>query len=312
MSEQRLGSVLWFAIDGSDEALPVSGEQLAAWFAELEFDPVFLPRATLSIDAFRSASSNLSARYLVGPREVTLGVRQTTSNGGQVTRQVERTEVDETGKVHTTRVAQLQFFRPRRVAGGRVKGSETIATMIHRGLQGRDRDEVTALVDRFKSRYEAFCRQTSVPAIRVMLRHMLARHDGVLLRSAGGGYFLPAHRDADVTRLRELTHRIGERIRVHVMPMPDTPEQLELVTEAVEDDVADRCCTLTGEIEDWVQANPDRPVPATKFRVWRNEVRLAMSRMTAYADVYGPLPRAGSLIEDVTATLEELRRTEAA
>lgn len=312
MAEQSLGCVLWFAIDGSDEALPVSGDQLAGWFAELGFDPVFLPRATLTIDAFRSASSNLSARYFVGRREITLGVRQTASNGGQVTRQIERTEVDETGKVHTTRVAQLQFFRPRRVAGGRVKGSETIATMVHRGLEGRDRDEVTGLVDKFKARYEAFCRQTSVPAVRVMLRHMLAQHDGVLLRSAGGGYFLPADREDAVLRLRELTHRIGERIRVHVMPVPNHPEQLELVTEAIQDDVADRCDILIREIEDWLQANPDRGVPATKFRQWRNEARFVMDRMSAYADLYGPLPRAAALIEDVATLLETFRTAEVA
>lgn len=312
MGANSLGSVLWFAIDGSDDALPVSGEELTAWFAELGFDPVFLPRATLTIDAFRSASSALSARYFIGRREVTLAVRQTASNGGQVTRQVERTEVDDTGKVHTTRVAQLQFFRPRRVAGGRVRGSETIATMIHRGLAGRDREEVTALVDRFKSRYEAFRRQTSVPAIRVMLRHMLARHDGVLLRSAGGGYFLPAHRDDDVLRLRELMHRIGERIRVHVMRVPDDPEQLELVTEGIQDDVADRCDILIGEIEDWLQANPDRAVPVTKFRQWRNEARFVMDRMSRYADLYGPLPRAAAVIEDVATLMETFRTAEVA
>lgn len=300
---QFLGVLCLYSITSgvADEPLPITREGLEAAFAELQLDERFLPTPVRGVEAFRAATSNLSDSWESGGIRYKVSVRETERTEDYVLRQMFATWTDAEGIRQERRVADLQFFRPRRVTAGRIRGTEKLRTMLHRGLEELDRERLQALVDKGRAQYDMYVHRLTPHAMRLLVRSYLQYLGGVSLRAgAGGAYFLPLEQLDQVRLLRDLVHRFGPQCRLMFTPMVDDPEQREMIRDAVELDVEARVQSLLRDIEEWTRRNPDKTPSALTMRSWDDEHGVLTELLLSYGDLLDcAFERAGDQLEDL-------------
>ena len=231
-----LGNIVWYQVSSGNAGspLPVRREDLVGWFAELSLDPAFLPPLIKGVDAFRTASALINSGYSTDAEHVRLSVQEVRKSATSVVRNVIRTGTAVNGgKVTTSRVAEIQFLRPRRRNTGRLHGTETIEVYPHSGLEGVDREQVLLALSQFEECYERFRQQLTSAAMRYVIRSYLINIDAVPI-PAGSSWFLPLAREDEVRALQVMTRRLGPHCAFDVIPLLDTPELRQMLSTNIE------------------------------------------------------------------------------
>jgi len=274
--DRIIGSILWFSItgtvdraDGRRTMLPVRVQHdvLTQWFTELDLDERFLPPKIKKIDAFRTATSNVKGtRYPLNEyQEAEFLVTEIDANPEYVLRHIIREVRDKNAK-HSTyaHVATLKFFRGARTSAGKRHSMEhykaTINhTLVEVGLDGKktgntypldavDRMQVENLLANIEVAYTDLAANLHAQAIRAVIRNYLVHLNAIAVKPSGGVYFVHNSRQSTLNNLQELVKRIGQGCSFHQIPLPDTTEQREMLTEAFEAEVEDDCRLLQKEI----------------------------------------------------------------
>lgn len=274
--DRIIGSILWFSIsglvdrsNGTRTMVPVRVQHdvLSAWFAELDLDERFLPPKIKKIDAFRTATSNIKGtKYpLSETQEAEFLVTEIDANPEFVLRHVIR-EVRDKARSQSTyaHVATLKFFRGARSSAGKRHSMEHYKstvnhTLIEVGLDGKktgntypldpvDRAQVESLLLNIETQYTDLAANLHAQAIRAVIRNYLVHLNAIAVKPSGGVYFVHNSRQKTLNNLQELVKRIGQGCSFHQIPLPDTTEQREMLTEAFEAEVEDDCRLLQKEI----------------------------------------------------------------
>lgn len=305
-----LGVLCMYSITSgvADEPLPITREELEAAFTELKLEPGFLPAPVRGVEAFRAATSNLSDSWTSNGLKYKVSVRETDRTDDYVTRQMLASWTDADGIPQERRVADLQFFRPRRVTAGRIRGTEKLKTMLHRGLDDLDRERLDALVKKARSQYDMYVHRLTPHAMRLLVRQYLQFLGGVSLRAgAGGAYFLPLDQLEQVRVLRELVRRFGPQCRLMYTPMVDDPEQRDMIRDSVELDVEARVQSQLHDIEDWRRRNPGKTPGVTIVRSWTDEHDLLADLLVDYGDLLNvAFGRAADQLEDLKGAIDRM------
>ncbi len=314
-----LGLFVWYAINGDTLGpLDVDRSTLLGWMQEAGVDESFLPAPARGIDAFRCATSTATDEYEIpdpgGGRGtwVRLVIRETDSGESFVMRRVYRIATEPDGEPVERRVANLQFFRPRRKMTGRVPGSERLQTLVDQRLRGLDRQRVTALVKRCVVAYETHRRKILGSTLRTHIRNHLLGLSAVATanNTHGGTYLLPPDRLDEVQRVQSVIRSCGPGCRLRILPVPPDPDLREMVVTSVDTDIQGRAMSLRHEVLMWVDRNGRAAPTAHRLAGWEADYRFLQQVALEWMelldeDAFG---QAADGLEQAMAVIEQVGR----
>lgn len=311
--DRFVGSILWFSIagtvtytNGKRENLPVriTHDQLAKWFDELDLDPAYLPPKIKAVDAFRRATTESQREYPVDPKKgitATLMIREVTYDNEQVVRHVVKEVRDPQGQKldYQPHMATLKFMRGGRTAKGKRPGGEAFKHSILTNVQGNDRKQVEALVENAVERYRDLSTNLHADAIRAVIRNYLTSLNAISVKPSGGVYFVHMSRQATVDSLQQLVQRIGQGCSFHQLPLLDTVDQREMLTEAFQSEVEDEVRNLLKDVAILLdKAGSNGKIPQSKYADLNVRYQAIVERSEEYTRVLGLAQgRAGSALE---------------
>jgi hypothetical protein len=199
---------------------------VVSWFAAAGMDVALLPPAASPADAFRFAADR-HRTYDVGGVQYDLTSHETLSDERRIVREVVCT-YSLGGRERRTKMAELIYIQPRHRRSGNVWGSERWQHRIS-GVAAppatEHRAQVEAFVEDFSAAYVAHDRAVPVDAVRRAFYVTLSRCDAVLMRQAGGIYFVAQAHARHVESMRLVTGELGLPSHFATVPVPETPEQ---------------------------------------------------------------------------------------
>lgn len=303
-----LGYIVWYTIGtpGGERLLPTGRDLLHAWCTELGLDPKYVPKAQKSIDAFRAATTRVGPPYVSEDgHRYKLVVREYKRDAELVYRQVMRQGLDP--GTTTIRVADLKYFRARRVTAGRVQGSEDVQTTVHRGLGGTDRAIVQAFVNACMEDYKREQAQFTPNEMRVLIRQYLRDLGGVPLPDASAAYIVPEDALTEVRALQQLTDRLSDESSMRLMPVVDDREQRDLLQLAIDTDVDERAQRVLADITQWQDAHPDKVPGSRTFEAWRDAYRQLQILLEQYGGQHDLIfPAAADTLESLHVLMSRL------
>lgn len=310
--DRFVGSILWFSIsgevhymNGKRESRPVrvTHDQLEKWFDELDLDPSFLPPKIKAVDAFRKATSEAQREYEVDPQTgvcATLMIREVMYDAEQVVRHVVKEMRDPRGQKleYEPHIATLKFLRGGRTAKGKRPGGEAFKHAIMRSVDQQDRDEAEKLIEHAVDKYKDLSSNLHADAIRAVIRNYLGSLNAIAVKPSGGVYFVHMSRQKTVDALQELVRRIGQGCSFHQLPLLDTQDQREMLTEAFQTEVEDEVRNLLKDVAALNDKTKGGKVPQSKYAEFNVRYQSIVERSEEYTRVLGLAQgRAGASLE---------------
>lgn len=305
-----IGSILWFSIAGTAHydakgartTMPVrvKPEDLEQWFDDLGLDPDFLPPPIKAVDSFRRATSEVSEEFDTGKQGVTatLMVREVAYDNEQVVRHIVKETKDSRGKKlsYEPQLATLKFLRGGRTSKG-LKGTHTVKTTVVDACSAKDRPRVEGLIKQAMARYDDLYQYYHADALRAVIRNYVTALNAIAVKPSGGVYFVHTSRQTTVDALHELVKRIGQGCSFHQLPLLDTTDQREMLTDAFQTEVEDEVRLLLKEIAALNDKYKSR-VPVAKYADLNARYQNIVERSEEYTRVLGLAQgRAGSALE---------------
>lgn len=335
--DKFIGSILWFSItgnvereDGKKTTVPVrvTHDQLDQWFDDLDLDKTYLPPRIKKVDAFRKASSEAKSEY-PGPKEhqsTTLRVVEIDYNAEFVLRHVLRDVHDKRAQTTTTaHVATLKFMRGGRTSQGVRSSAQHYKTSINSNLielgldqrptgskyplSDQDKGMVEELIADFDTRYTDLSANLHSDAVRAVIRNYLTDLNAIGVKPSGGVYFVHTSRQRTVDALQQLVKRVGQGCSFHQLPLLDTLDQREMLTEAFQTEVQDEVDKLLKEIagsNEKAQTKGNK-IPPAEYAKFMDRYQDIVSRSEEYTRVLGLAQgRAGSALETALDAVIEM------
>lgn len=308
--DRFIGSISWYSItgqvtyvNGKRESHPVrvTHDQLEKWFDELGLDKNFLPPPIRAYDAFRKATTEVSLEYPLDQdgMSATLMVREVDFDNEQIVRHVIKEVRDRRGKKldYDPHLATLKFLRGGRTAAGK-RGGETFKSAVMKHVTGPERQHVNSLIETANDRYKDLCANIHADTIRSIIRNYLVSLNAISVKPSGGVYFVHLSRQPTVDSLQELVQRVGQGCSFHQLPLLDTVEQREMLTDAFQTEVEDEIRKLNGEIVGLNDKVKGGKVPVTKYAEFQAKYQAILDRSEDYTRVLGLAQgRAGAALE---------------
>lgn len=335
--DKIIGNIIWYSItgvvdrtSGKRQMVPVRihHDMLTQWFTDLGLDEQFLPPKIKKIDAFRTASSNVKGTsYAISDtQEAEFLVTEIDANPEFVLRHIIREVRDKRLSQSTyAHVATLKFFRGARSSSGKRHMMEHYKTSINHtlvevGLDGRktgktyplqavDRVQVELLLTQVNETYTDLAANLHAQAIRAVIRNYLVHLNAIAVKPSGGVYFVHNSRHSTLVNLQTLVRRIGQGSSFHMIPLPDTTDQREMLTEAFEAEVEDDCRLLLAEIAEVNEKSKIRAfkIPAKKYAELSVRYREVQERSEEYTKMLGlAQQRAGAALEMALDSIMDL------
>jgi hypothetical protein len=336
-ADHFIGSILWFSIagtieraDGKRTTVPVrvTHDQLETWFDELDLDKDFLPPRIKKVDAFRKASSQAVAEY-PGPKDgqtTKLRVEEIDYNPEFVLRHILRDVHDKRTQTSTSaHVATLKFMRGGRTSAGVNASSQhykhSINTnLIELGLDQKptgqryplpeaDRKMIKQVIEEFDERYTDLAANLHSDAVRAVIRNYLASLNAIGVKPSGGVYFVHTSRQPTVDALQELVRRVGQGCTFHQLPLLDTLDQRQMLTEAFQTEVQDEVDKLLKEIAGANEKarSKGNKIPPAEYAKFMDAYQDIVSRSEEYTRVLGLAQgRAGVALETALDAVVEM------
>lgn len=309
--ERFIGSILWFSITGSvtyangrRETLPVrvTHDWLERQFEDLDLDKRFLPPKIKAVDAFRKATSEASREYPLAQDGMSalLMVREVDYDTEQVVRHVVKEIKDRRGKKldYDPQLATLKFMRGGRTHKGKRPGGEAFKWAIMRHVTGAERKTVEELIAEADARYKDLATNLHADAIRAVIRNYLTDLNAIAVKPSGGLYFVHMSRQKTVDALHELVKRIGQGCTFHQLPLLDTVDQREMLTDAFQTEVEDEVRKLNGDIATLNEKSKGGKVAVSKYAEVKARYDAVTERSEEYTRVLGLAQgRAGAALE---------------
>jgi len=302
-ADRFIGSILWYSITGTIDRVTgnriqvpvrVTRDQLEAWFLEFGLDTQFLPPQILKVDAFRKATGKATREYeLPDGRCATLYVDEIDSTNDYVERHVLRRIVDprqqqDEDKHQTEWMATIKFFRGGRSGGGGKRASgDHYKTRVKIGLPAQDANEVDSLLGEVQKKYDDLAANLNEDKIRGVVRNYLAHLNAIAVKPSGAVYFVHSTKQAALDALQALVHRIGQGCSMEQIPLIDTENSRQILTDAFQAEVEDDVRLLLAEIAELNAKAGGKPISPTLYAKINEKYQAVQSRSEEYTDKLG-------------------------
>jgi hypothetical protein len=217
-----------------------------------------------------------------------------------------RDVTDHKGQVQVSaHVGTLKFWRGGRVAQGRRTGGESLKTSVLTtiteigydgkatgrtwSLVGVDREQVTAFIEEIDRRYTDASANLDSNAIRAVVRNYVTSLNAIPCSASGGLYFVHMTKQKALDALQEFVRRIGQGCQFVQVPLLDTAESRDMLTEAFQSEVEEQCYALLDEIREFNETVKAKGVKVTPRRYASLKARYdeIMSRSMEYTEALG-------------------------
>lgn len=316
-ADRFVGSLVWYSITGLVEHGPdnkrtqvrvrLTHDQLEAWFQDLGLEQKFLPPRIKKVDAFRRASSAVRREWDVGDEKKSrLRVEEIQVTEEFVLRHVILDNTDSRGQVQVSaKVAELKFFRGSRTSAGKNQGFQhykhSIRPIVQAvGLDGKPAGqemqmtpEVRAHIDTFlkdlNDKYTDMAANLHSDAIRAMIRNYVVSLNAIQCKPGGGVYFVHMTKQDEINALQKLVQRIGQGCQFHIVPLLDTAEQRDMLTEAFQSEVEDECYGLLKEIAELNEKakTKKKVISPARYAALKAQFDSIVSRSEEYTNILG-------------------------
>lgn len=301
-----VGSILWFSISGEVDRkengkkqltpVRVTREWMADQFTKLQLDPKFLPDQLNPINAFKAVSTNARREYPLPEDGTTarLMVREVTSDEERIVRHIIREVCDSKGEMLSySHIGTLVFWRKRKSA--KTTNSNHLDMIALNSADSLDREHLDSLFEQINTDYLDACVNLQSQAIRAILRNYLGSLNAIAVKPQGGVYFVHTTRQDAIDSLQTLVARIGQGCKFHQLPLLDTVEQREMLTDAFQDEVEHDVEVLLERI---AVANASKGIRLSTFIALQLQVQAITERAHEYAQLLGLAQgRAGAALE---------------
>lgn len=317
--DKFIGSLLWFSISGTVERpdgkrtivpVRVPHTTLKQWFDELDLDPRYLPPEPILANVFRRVTSDAKDEYKLhvgSDAEVTVKLRieEIEYTPDYILRHVMRDVIDARKSVaYTAHAATFKFLRAGRTSRGKRPGdtykTELLHTLTEIGLDGRptgrtfslpqvEQDRVKALVDQVRADYDDQAVNLGPNVLRACIRNYLVDLNAIAVKPQGAVYFVHNSRQPTIDSLQRLVERIGQGCSFHQVPLLDTHEQRQMLTDAFQDEVADDIRLLLADVAELNHKakKAGGKVSPKKYAEFNSRLQNIMSRADEYTRVLG-------------------------
>lgn len=322
-----IGSILWFSItgtverpDGKRTTVPVRVPEdvLPEWFDEFDLDPRYLPPRIKKVEVFRRVTTDFGKdEYaLTDGRTVKLRVQEIDYTPDFVLRHIMRDVIDKRKQTAVTaHVATVKFFRAGRTSGakrgGDVYKQEILHTLTELGLDGKptgrtfnlaaqERTRVETVLTKIREAYDDRCINYHSDALRAVIRNYLVDLNAISVKPNGAVYFVHMSRQSTIDSLQKLVERIGQGCTFHQIPLLDTHEQRQMLTDAFQDEVQDDVRLLLADIAKHNEKAKKAAgkISPKKYAEFNSRLQNVMSRADEYTRVLGLAQgRSGAAIE---------------
>jgi hypothetical protein len=334
--ERFIGSMLWYALLGSYERevngqkvhvpVRVSRPQLEEWFRELEIDQRFMPPEISRINAFRRGSTSAIPRtYALSDDETaTLAVVEVDAAHDYVLRHIQRRVTNKRAeRIYESNVATIRFRRGSRKAGQRDHDmehyvAEVLAELVELDVHGKptgntapmselDKRQVIEALEDFERSYNDLSENYHADALRAVVRGMLLSTNAIMVRPSV--YFIHSSRQRTVDQIDGLIERLGRGCKFRQVPLLDTMDQREMLTEAWEDEVENDVRGLLkeiGKVNAEAQAKGGKP-SGERYQGLYAQYADLQERASEYTRILGlAQERAGSALDVALDALMEM------
>lgn len=284
--ESFIGTVCWFSII----AARVKHEQLQTLFQQLGLDERFLPKPIKPIDAFRKATTETKLEYPMpwvdSESKARIMVREVTAAEEMVTRHIVRENVDAKGKTLSyDKIGEAVFYRPSRQQrrNGTI-GGERIRIQLMGTYPDVEMEQLRKATEDMKARYHEMCAFLDSNAIRAIVRNYVVDLNAISVKASGGVYFVHKSRQVELDKLRKFVQQIGSNF--HTLPLVDTEEQREMLSDAFQNEVEDEVGALLKDIAAINEKHKDG-VPAAKYKEISTRFSTVVERSEEYTGLLG-------------------------
>lgn len=298
-----IGTICWFSIINAK----VKHEQLKKLFKQYGLDEKFLPPDLKPVHAYRKATAEIKCDYPTpwagDGHKARILVREVSHDKGQVERHIVREAVNPSGKkLAYEKLGEARFYRSAtgQPGGERIRFQITEPALVHPDEKGILDD----LVKRMRSDYHELCTFHDSNAIRGVVRNYVTSLNAIIVRKTGGVYFVHKTRQNEVGALQKFVRELGSAF--HLLPLVDTGEQREMLSDAFQTEVEEDVQTLLRDIAAANEKHQDK-VPAELFQSLNGRLALLMERAVEYTDLLElTQERAASALELAIASNSEM------
>ncbi len=310
-----LGSLVWFTISsGESSTLPPTREELEGWFSELDLDTQWLPAKITAVGAFKNAASAMNSEYKNSGWATTITAKDTERTTSEIVkRKILRTQRHPRDpRIHVDKIGTLTFYRPRRVATGRLHGTESWKFELAPDLPDIDRRHAEQAIAAFSKRYDELARYYEPDDMRKAVReYVLSALNAVSVRP--GVYFSHDKYKREIDAVATLVSRFGPHCSFHQLPLIDTDTQRHMLIAAIDDEMEAQVSDLLREVNAAMARYEERRVPPAKVTEMRDRYLRLVERCNEHADLLELVPdrTAGALNsarDAVLALFEKTRR----
>lgn len=326
-----LGSLAWYFITegdtpGASVPVHVSPDQLERWFIDLGLDTAHLPPRLTRLNAFRKGSSEIEHSYEINSKQrATLRVVEIDHSTDMVLRHMLRDVVDKSSStVSTAHVATLRFIKPGRSAKAQAQGLGNYQVKILDELieispennqptgnkypiSDHDREQIDSALAEFGKRYQVLAEFLQSQTLRATVRKVLTSCNAIMCKPSGGVYFVHNDHQATLEALKELLSRIGQGCKLVSVPLFDTGDMREELTEQLAAEIGVDCRKLMSKIAEVNDTTNNGKVPAKTYANVNALYQDIVNRVEDYAEKLGiAQARAGAELELVLTGIVDL------
>jgi len=255
----------------------------------------YMPSEIRAEDAFRKAT-NLRFEYtqrteyptpwLGAERVARIMIRDVNFDKDMIEKHIVRENVNTDGKTLSyDKIGEAIFYKPIKNGTKVAAGTEKVRfNLLPQMLHPDEVDAVSAIIDHVRERYANFSTYLDGNALRKVVRDFITDLNAVSVKTSGGIYFVHKDRHASVEAVAALVGDFANGSKFHTLPLIDTGEQREMLSEAFQSQVESEVSDLLQEIAA-VNERYGSEVPPAKHAALVAKYDELMTRSAEYTQI---------------------------
>jgi hypothetical protein len=226
--------------------LSITRADVVKHFFDLGLDERLIPQEIQAIDAFRKVTTNAKLEYPVPFSDdgniARVMIREVKNEPEKHVRHIIRETVDMKGKVLSyDRIGEAIFYRTPHAPGGGKPRYSLPSQLLEPEIE---LPTLSAWIHQIQADYVHKADHLDAQSIRGVVRNYIISLNGIAVKPSGGVYFVHSSRQDIIDKLQQFVALIPGKSVLYTIPLLDTQEQREMLTEAFQTEIEEECADL--------------------------------------------------------------------